>query len=159
MTDIFDTTILCKKCNKPMEKTIVNRNGLELRAVKCSRCGDTIVHPADLNGLENFNDLKGKRFNVKLRVVGNSHAVSIPKEIIDFMEHHHRSMKKQMDDMVSMCFKDFDTLSLRFGDEFDDEDEFEGNEDESEEKEDIIVNPKRLNNRRNAYQNEKKRRY
>ena len=114
MTDIFDTTILCKKCNKSMERTIVNRNGLELRAVKCAKCGDTIIHPADLNGLENFNDLKDKTFNVKLRVVGNSHAVSIPKEIIDFMENHHKSMKKQMDDMVSMCFKDFDTLSLRF---------------------------------------------
>jgi hypothetical protein len=105
----------------------VNKQGLELRAVKCPKCEDVIIHPADANGLANFNDMKGKTFNVKLRVVGNSHAVSIPKEIIDFMESHHKNMKKQMDDMVRMCFQDFDTLSLRFGDEYDED---ESNNDE-----------------------------
>lgn len=117
MTDIFDAVILCKKCNRQMEPIIVEKEGLELRAVHCPECSDRIIHPADLNGLEHFNNLRGKTFSVKLRMVGNSHAVSIPKEIINFMNEQHRVAKKQMDEMVRLCFEDFDRLSLRFGDE------------------------------------------
>lgn len=117
MTDIFDATILCKKCNEEMQQTIVNREGLELRAVKCLSCGDKIVHPADLNGLEHFNGLRGKTFMVKLRMVGNSHAISIPKEIVNFINEQHRSVQREMDDMVKLCFEDFDTLRIRFGGE------------------------------------------
>ena len=123
MTDIFDTTILCKKCNKPMEQTIIEKNGCELRAVVCGQCKDKIIHPADANALTQFNDLKGKTFSVKLRMVGNSHAISIPKEIVEFMNdmHNvHNRHKHQMDDMVRLCFEDMRRLSLRFGDEEDD---------------------------------------
>lgn len=114
MTDIFDAKIMCKNCNKEMQSTIVHRNGLELRAVQCPECGDKIVHPADLNAQEQFKDLKDKTFNVKLRVVGNSHAISIPKEIIDFISERQKEMKRNMDDMVKLCFDDFDTLKLSF---------------------------------------------
>ena len=117
MTDIFDTRILCKKCNKEMKPSIVNRNGLELRAVTCVQCGDKIIHPADLNGMEHFKDLRDKKFNVKLRMVGNSHAISIPKEIVDFMNGRQREMHRTMDDMVRLWFDDFDTLKLSFSDE------------------------------------------
>ena len=125
MTDIFDAKIHCKNCNLEMKPAIVNKNGFELRAVECPKCHDKIIHPADLNGFQHYNDLKGKTFNVKLRMVGNSHAVSIPKEIIDFMEQTHRQMSRQMDEMVSLCFEDFDKLSLRFGEDEEDEDEEE----------------------------------
>jgi len=125
MTDIFDTKILCKKCNLEMKPAIVERNGLQLRAVKCIKCGDKIIHPADLNNMERFNDLKGKRFNVKLRMVGNSHAISIPKEIIDFMNGMHRQMRRSMDDMVRLRFEDFDRLGLDFSNEEDEVEEEE----------------------------------
>ena len=108
MTDIFDARIMCKNCGIEMKSGIVNKNGLELRAVICSKCGDKIIHPADLNGLEHFNNLKGKTFNVKLRMVGNSHAVSIPKEIVDFMNEMHRKAQSQMDEMVKLCFEDLE---------------------------------------------------
>ena len=117
MTDIFDATISCKKCGIEMQPTIFEKSGLELRAVQCPQCGVRIIHPADLNGLEHFNDLKGKTFYVKLRMVGNSHAISIPKEIVDFINVQHKQMRRQMDDMVRLCFEDFDKLSLNFGDE------------------------------------------
>ena len=128
MTDIFDAKILCKKCNKEMKQVIVNRNGLELRAVECLHCKDKIIHPADLNAQENFKDLKDKKFNVKLRMVGNSHAVSIPKEIFDFMNGRQREMHKNihrnMDNMVRLWFDDFDTLKMGFFDnDMDEEDE------------------------------------
>jgi len=115
MTDIFDMKISCKKCDMEMEKTIVEKNGLQMRAVKCSKCGSRIIHPADLNGAERFRSLKGKTYSVKLRMVGNSHTVSIPKEIVNFMNARNNNMKRQMDDMVKLCLEDFKKLSLDFG--------------------------------------------
>ncbi|MBI3334066.1 hypothetical protein HYZ97_01125 [Candidatus Pacearchaeota archaeon] len=120
MTDIFDATILCKRCKQEMQAGIVEREGFELRAVQCPKCRDSIIHPADLNGVESFKELKGKNFHVKLRMVGNSHAISIPKEIVDFMNERHRSMKREMDDMVRLCFEDFDTLRVMFNDDLED---------------------------------------
>jgi hypothetical protein len=117
MTDIFDATILCKKCNVKMEQGILHKQGYDLRAVKCVKCNDKIIHPADLNEADKFKDLKNRNFSVKLRMVGNSHAISIPKEIVDFMNHQHRTMKKEMDDMVRLVFDDAETLRVRFGEE------------------------------------------
>lgn len=111
MTDIFDTTILCKNCKQEMTPTLVNKSGAELRAITCNKCNDQIIHPADLNCLNNFNNLKGKTYNVKLRMVGNSHAISIPKEIVNFI----REQERMMDDMVKLAFEDMNRLSLRFG--------------------------------------------
>src|SRR3989344_414707 len=108
MTDIFDNTILCKNCNIKMQKTIVHKNGLELRAIMCDKCKSQIIHPADLNNMQNFNQLKDKTYNVKLRVIGNSHAISIPKEIVEFINHQER----MMDNMVRLCFEDMNKLSL-----------------------------------------------
>ena len=116
MTDIFDAKISCKKCGIEMQKIILSKEGAQLRAVRCSKCGDRIVHPADLNCLESYKNLKGKTFSVKLRMVGNSHAISIPKEIVNFMNEQHRSMRRQMDDMVRLVFEDFRKVSLNFGD-------------------------------------------
>ena len=111
MVDIFDNTILCKTCNRKMEKTSVNKNGLELRAIACKPCNLIIIHPADLNNMQNFNSIKDKTYNVKLRIIGNSNAISIPKEIVDFMH----AQEKAMDNMVRLCFEDMHRLSLRFG--------------------------------------------
>ncbi len=132
MTDIFDTKILCSKCNVQMQKTIIEKEGMELRAVKCPHCGDRIIHPADINSSEHFNNLRGKTFHVKLRMVGNSHAISIPKEIVDFVNEQHRQHKqvrREMDDMVRLCFEDFRKLSVMFGEEDDDEEDLEDEED------------------------------
>lgn len=117
MTDIFDAKILCKNCNIEMKPAVINKEGAELRAVKCPKCGDRIIHPADLNSLQHYNNLKGKTFSVKLRVIGNSHAISIPKEIVEFINAQHGLAMRRMDEMVRLCFEDFDTLRLRFNDE------------------------------------------
>ncbi len=117
MTDIFDAKITCKRCNIEMKPTIVDKCGLQLRAMQCPKCNDKIIHPADLNGLQHFNDLKDRTFSVKLRVVGNSHAISIPKEIIDFINEQHRQMKKEMDNIVRLSFEDFRELRIVFGEE------------------------------------------
>ena len=109
--DIFDNTILCKKCDSKMEKGGVVKNGFSLRIVACLKCNSKIIHPADEQDYNRFINLKNKEFRVKMRLVGNSYAVSIPKEIVSFM----REQEKMMDNMVKLCFQEVGRLSLDFG--------------------------------------------
>jgi DNA-directed RNA polymerase subunit RPC12/RpoP len=111
MSDIFDNRILCNKCNTKMEKAQVSKNGFLLRAVVCPKCGGKIIHPVDEQDYNKFINLRNKEFRVKMRLVGNSYTVSIPKEIVSFI----REQEKIMNDMVKLCFEDFGRLSLNFG--------------------------------------------
>lgn len=93
-----------------MYPAIIIKNGFRLRAVRCKNCKNRIVHPEDLKEYTDFQNIKKKKFKVKLRYVGNSYAVSIPREIIDFMSEQ----EKQMSDMVNLCMEDIKRLSLDF---------------------------------------------
>lgn len=86
MKDLFETIIICKKCNKKTEKVVVNKDGFKLRGWKCPNCNEILIHPADLKEYEDFQKIKQKEFQVKLRMVGNSYTVSIPREIVEFGE-------------------------------------------------------------------------
>lgn len=110
MSDIFSNTILCGKCDMKMNPVQIARNGFVLRAVMCPKCNSKIIHPKDESEYLNFMSLRNKEFDVKLRFVGNSYAVSIPKEIVNFM----RDQEKIMDDMVRLCFEEFGKVSLNF---------------------------------------------
>jgi len=112
--DIFDNTILCNKCNSKMEKVQIAKNGFSFRAVQCPKCGERIIHPNDAQEYKQFNQLKRKVFKVKLRLVGNSYAVSIPRPIVDFMQEQEREMHKRMSEMVNLCFEDMGRISLMF---------------------------------------------
>ena len=110
MEDIFDHTILCNKCNKKMKPNLLTRNGFNLRTVKCENCGKSIVHPEDKKEYEEFARLKQKEYNVKMRMVGNSYAVSIPREIVDLMQ----DQESIMNNMVKLCFEEAGRISLDF---------------------------------------------
>lgn len=110
MEDIFDHIILCSKCNKKMQPKLLTRNGFNLRTVKCEHCGKSIVHPEDKKEYEEFIKLKQKEYNVKMRMVGNSYAVSIPREIVDFMQEQENIMNN----MVKLCFEEAGKISLDF---------------------------------------------
>ncbi len=110
MQDIFENTILCKHCNEKMLPEQVTRKGFILRTVKCGPCKNVIIHPEDLKEYENFQNIKKKKFKVKLRYVGNSYAVSIPREIIDFMNEQER----EINNMVNLCMEEFGRVSLNF---------------------------------------------
>ena len=112
MTDIFDNLILCKKCRKEMKKIKLEKDGFFLRAVQCQTCKDKFLHPTDELEYNKFKKLRDKTFRVKMRIVGNSYAVSIPKEIVNFI----KEQEKIMDDMVKLCFDDSKRISLMFGD-------------------------------------------
>lgn len=111
MKDIFDHKVLCNKCNKAMSKGTYIRNGFRMRMLACPTCGEKIVHPQDEEEYKKFKELKDKEFKVKMRLVGNSYAVSIPKEIVSFIQEQ----EKILDDMVRLCFENSGKVSLTFG--------------------------------------------
>ena len=109
-TDIFDNKILCKKCDVEMSPIEVIKSGFILRFIECPKCNSKIIHPKDELEYNNFVNLKKKQFTVKMRFVGNSYAVSIPKEIVNFM----KEQEEIMDDMVKLCLEGFGRLRLDF---------------------------------------------
>jgi DNA-directed RNA polymerase subunit RPC12/RpoP len=114
MKDVFDAKISCKNCNAEMKPISLEKNGFKLRAVACPECNEKIIHPTDISNLNHYNNLKSKIYNVKLRIVGNSHAISIPKEIVSFINETNHRMNRHMNDMVRLCFEDSGKLSLVF---------------------------------------------
>ena len=111
--DIFDSKILCSKCNIEMNKVTLAKNGFLLRAVVCPKCKQQIIHPHDDEEYNKYINLRNKEFKVKMRQVGNSYAVSIPKEIVSFMESQTKTFD-EFDKMVRLCFEDLGHLSLNF---------------------------------------------
>ena len=109
--DIFQNTILCGNCNTKMNRVQTQKNGFVLRSLICPKCHSKIIHPKDEQEYKDFFSLKNKQFNVKMRFVGNSYAVSIPREIVDFMQEQ----EKIMNDMVRLSFEEFGRISLKFG--------------------------------------------
>ncbi len=76
----------------------------------CKKCSNKIVHPEDKQEYQNFLNLKNKNFSVKMRMVGNSYTVSIPKEIANFINEQN----KLMNDMVRLNLEKMGKLSLIF---------------------------------------------
>lgn len=111
MADIFDNTILCKECNTKMENSNIVKNGFLLRVMVCDKCNERLIHPVDEQEYNKFINLKNKEFRVKMRIVGNSYTVSIPKEIVSFI----REQENMMDDMVRLCFEEVGRVTLNFG--------------------------------------------
>lgn len=119
MADIFEHTVLCKKCNAIMKPAVVVRNGFKLRALICPNGHEKITHPRDEEDYRRFKELHQKEFRVKMRIVGNSYAVSIPKEIVSFMQEQ----EKMLDEMVRLCFEEAGKLSINFKNTRDEEGE------------------------------------
>ena len=93
-----------------MKRAEISKNGFLIRVMICPGCNEKIIHPVDEQEYNRFINLKNKVFRVKMRIVGNSYAVSIPREIVNFMQEQ----QKMMDDMVRLCFEESGRLSLNF---------------------------------------------
>src|SRR3989344_318513 len=94
MADLFNTTVLCEDCNRKTSKGELYRDGFRLRYWECNNCNKKYFHPLDEQSYKDFQTLRQKEFHVKLRMVGNSYTVSIPKEIIEFEEEFDRELNK-----------------------------------------------------------------
>ena len=110
MKDIYDTTILCEGCDKKTSKGFIIKNGSKIRMWECKDCSRRWYQPLDIQEYNNFQKIKNKQFRVKLRFVGNSYAVSIPREIIDFQEE----LRKEIDKMLYMSLEEPEKLSIFF---------------------------------------------
>jgi len=93
-----------------MQPELISKNGFNLRSLKCVKCREMILHPVDKQEYDEFMRLKKKDFEVKMRMVGNSYSVSIPREIVDFM----KEQEKMINDMVKLNFEEAGRLSLMF---------------------------------------------
>ena len=69
MSDLFDNKILCNKCEKVMKPVLISKNGFNLRAMKCEKCSEVIVHPSDKQEYEEFMRLKNKEYEVNLSML------------------------------------------------------------------------------------------
>ena len=110
MEDIFNHKTLCMYCDIEMTTKIIEKEGFKLRVKMCPECNETVYHPVDWQEYKLFNDIRCKHFQVKLRFVGNSYTVSIPKEIIDFQEEFHKEINK----LINMSLDHPEKLTLYF---------------------------------------------
>jgi hypothetical protein len=116
MVDIFENKIICRNCNKETKHTFLYKDGFKLRAIECTNCNKQWIHPGDLKDYERFKELKNRQFSVKLRMVGNSFSVTIPKEIIEFEEKFVK-LEKEMDKMLRLSLEEPGKLILKFREE------------------------------------------
>ncbi len=107
MADVFDNTMICDACNKKTVKGEAIKDGFKIRFWRCPSCKQVWSHPRDLEEYKKFKDLKEKDFSVKLRMVGNSYTISIPREIISFHEIKH-------DEFVRLAMEDRERVVLYF---------------------------------------------
>ena len=110
MADVFDATVLCDECNNKTEKTVLQKDNFRMRAWVCPSCRKQWLHPGDKAEYEYCARLRSKQFEVKLRMVWNSYAISIPREIIEFEEEMHR----QMNNMIRLSLESPEKLSIFF---------------------------------------------
>lgn len=125
--DLFENVVLCKNCGKKMKPAYLEKEGFRIRALKCPSCSNKILHPQDVEEYKKFNSLRNRQFQVKLRLVGNSYTVSIPREIVNFMreeeqennihkkmqDHMHKQMQV-MEQMVTLAMEEANKIGLSF---------------------------------------------
>ena len=110
MKDLFNQKIYCEDCNIQTSKKYLVKEGFQLRALECPTCKDVTLHPGDLKDYQDYQKLQGRDFNVKLRMVGNSFCVSIPKELIDF----HKEFEKEFNNLVRLHLEGPGKISMFF---------------------------------------------
>ena len=110
MKSINNANILCNNCNIKTKKQILIKNNFQLRTWKCLNCHEQWIHPLDEEAYLKYKNMKNKDYEVKLRMVGNSYTVSIPKEIIDFQEN----IFEEMNTLIKMSLESPEKLSLFF---------------------------------------------
>jgi len=110
MSDLFNAKVLCDECNTKMEKAEVIKDGFKVRALVCNDCGKNYLHPDDEKKLDHFSKIRSKQFQVKLRMVGNSYTVSIPREIIDYQDE----IQKRLNNILFMALEEPEKLSIFF---------------------------------------------
>ncbi len=83
MRDLWDAEHRCTNCNSIMKKDTMTIEGMKIRAWKCSKCDEIVLHPEDAQKMLVFNKIK-KGISVKVGVLGESLIIRFPKEVAEF---------------------------------------------------------------------------
>lgn len=113
MKTISNAQINCPNCNKETAKAQEIIEGFRLRFHQCPKCHEKFYISNDLKEFEEFKKIRQRHFQVKLRTVGNSFTVTIPKEIIDF-EERFKQMEHEMNKMMNLSLEEPGKVSLYF---------------------------------------------
>lgn len=114
VADIFEHTVLCQSCQIPLVPESVVQEGFLLRSLQCHSCDYVLYHPDDVRDFEDYKKLRQQRFQVKLRFVGNSFCVSIPKEIVSFIRESQRAVENDFSHSVKLSLEEPGKVSLFF---------------------------------------------
>ncbi|MEM4647744.1 MAG: hypothetical protein QXO12_00285 [Candidatus Pacearchaeota archaeon] len=114
MEDIFENIIICKNCKKEMKKGTIVKDGFILRYAYCEKCKEKFWHPQDVYEYNHFKNLKKKTFLVKLRFVGNSYAITLPKEIINFINEIEKEFNIKKERQVKIMLEEIGKINLIF---------------------------------------------
>jgi len=73
-------------CGGALSDTTVEKNGVKMKAQKCSKCGETYISGSEML---RYDILKGKSSMVrKIRKSGDSLVVTVPKQIVEKFDVH-----------------------------------------------------------------------
>jgi len=87
--DKLDGMKITCSCGGRTEKKITKWKGIPVRAWKCKKCGEEIIHPLDAErALIIAKAIKNKEFSVKVRRVGKSLTMTIPQKLAKFADLH-----------------------------------------------------------------------
>ena len=81
--DIWEAEHLCQNDNCKMGKAKVVVERMSVRAWKCPKCNETVLHPEDAQKMLVFNKLR-HGIPVKVGKLGEALMVRIPKEFAQF---------------------------------------------------------------------------
>ncbi len=113
MKTISNARVLCPECDKETIKRFEIRQGFKLNFFECPICSERFYDSSEIKEFGEFKKLRARRFDVKLRMVGNSFSVTIPREIIEF-EEKFAQMEKEMDNMMRLSLDEPGKIRLRF---------------------------------------------
>ncbi len=75
--------IMCE-CGGKTKEIATEWKGIKVRAWKCEKCGEELIHPLDAQrALEMVKAKKNKELTVKLRKVGKSTVITVPQVLME----------------------------------------------------------------------------
>ena len=81
--DLWEAEHHCTICNGQMKRDFMQMEGMKVRAWKCIKCEEIVLHPEDAQKMLVFNKMK-RGIPVKVGTLGESLIIRFPKEVAEF---------------------------------------------------------------------------